>query len=946
MTDSTSDQTDHSEKIGPYKLLECLGEGGMGEVWLAEQSEPVHRRVALKIIKLGMDTRQVLARLEAERQALAVMDHPNIASFYDGGATEAGRPYFVMELVQGTSLTDYCDTNRLTTDERIRLFVDVCQAVQHAHHKGVVHRDLKPSNVLVTAKDQKPVVKIIDFGIAKALGHELTDLTLVTRMDQIIGTPEYMSPEQAEMSGLDVDTRTDVYSLGVMLYELLVGARPFDLQARADQAIRYAIRETDVPRPSTRLTGLGETKDTVARHRRTTVDALKKELKTDLDWIILKAMEKDRTRRYDTANGLALELERHLRHEPVLARAPTPGYRVGKFVKRHRMGVVAGGAVAAALVIGLTLATTGMVRARRAEQRAEQEAEAARQVSDFLVELFEVSDPSEARGNTITAREVLDKGAARIVEGLGDQPEVQGRLMDVMGRVYSGLGLYAESGPLLEQAVQVRRTALGDDHVELAQSLASLALYRLVTGRASEALPLAEEAHAISLRVVGPDDPMTGSSHRFLGWVYQWLGEFDKAQAHLDQALPIIENAFGPDHIETAKTLYRLGWQYRLLGDFEAARQQYERAMPIVEKELGPDSPLLAAYLVDLGIVSGELGADSMAAVYNRRALAIREKTLGPDHPLVAGLLNNLGVVEWQNGNYEEAQTYYQRSLEIQERAFGPESPNITDALNNLGLLSQARHEYGAALDYYERTLAIREKTLGPDHPDLAGILTNLGYLLRYIGDLDGARPLLERGLSISESKLGPDHPDLRGPLVNLGILFNDLGQMERARGFFERLLKNQEGTFGEEHDNTVQAISFLANTAISMEDYESADSLLERWQRARPDDPESLFELARLHQNRGDLVEADTLFRAWLEAKETEHGPESAYFAFSEARVRAIVGDREMALRLLQTALDRGFSDPWIARNFDLKPLHGDPRFQGIVAEVMSRAGISEIGR
>ena len=274
MTDSTSDKPDHSERIGPYKLLERLGEGGMGEVWLAEQLEPVHRRVALKIIKLGMDTKQVLARLEAERQALAVMDHPNIASFYDGGATDAGRPYFVMELVQGTTLTDYCDSNRLTTGERIRLFIDICQAVQHAHHKGVVHRDLKPSNVLVTAKDKKPVVKIIDFGIAKALGHELTDLTLVTRMGQIIGTPEYMSPEQAEMSGLDVDTRTDVYSLGVMLYELLVGALPFDpkeLRKAGFEGIRKKIREEEPSRPSTRVTTIGGKASEESARRRSSI---------------------------------------------------------------------------------------------------------------------------------------------------------------------------------------------------------------------------------------------------------------------------------------------------------------------------------------------------------------------------------------------------------------------------------------------------------------------------------------------------------------------------------------------------------------------------------------------------------------------------------------------------------------------------------------------------
>jgi eukaryotic-like serine/threonine-protein kinase len=283
-------------------------------VYLAEQSAPVRRRVALKILKLGMDTKQVLARFESERQALAVMDHPNIARVLDGGMTEDGRPYFVMEVVHGTPITDYSDTHRLTTTERLRLFIDVCRAVQHAHHKGVIHRDLKPSNVLVSVQESGPVVKVIDFGIAKAAGIGLTDRTLVTQVGQMLGTPEYMSPEQAEMSGLDIDTRTEVYSLGVMLYELIVGARPFDLANKPGYAISHTLREQEVPRPSTKLTSLGDTATTVAQYRRTTADSLRRELRGDLDWIILKAMDKDRTRRYDTPNALALDIQRNLDH--------------------------------------------------------------------------------------------------------------------------------------------------------------------------------------------------------------------------------------------------------------------------------------------------------------------------------------------------------------------------------------------------------------------------------------------------------------------------------------------------------------------------------------------------------------------------------------------------------------------------------------------------------
>jgi eukaryotic-like serine/threonine-protein kinase len=380
-------------QIGPYRVLDALGVGGMGIVYLAEQAEPVRRRVALKVVKLGMDTKQVLARFESERQALAVMDHPNIARVLDGGVTQDGRPYFVMELVRGTPITEYADTHRLTTGERLRLFIAVCRAVQHAHQKGVIHRDIKPSNVLVAIQDGAPVVKVIDFGIAKAVGLGLTEQTLVTRAGQILGTPEYMSPEQAEMSGLDVDTRTDIYSLGVLLYELVVGALPFDLRAQADYTISHTLRERETPRPSTRLTSLGETVSTVARYRRTTPEGLRRELRGDLDWIILKAMDKDRTRRYETANGLAMDVERHLADEPVVARPPSARDRIAKFVRRNRPAVVAGAVATVAVIGGAAASTAGFLQAREQQARAERSAATAEQVTEFLVGLFRVSDP-------------------------------------------------------------------------------------------------------------------------------------------------------------------------------------------------------------------------------------------------------------------------------------------------------------------------------------------------------------------------------------------------------------------------------------------------------------------------------------------------------------------------------------------------------------------------
>jgi serine/threonine protein kinase len=394
-----------ADVIGRYKLREKLGEGGCGAVWAAEQREPVKRRVALKIIKLGMDTRQVIARFEAERQALAMMDHPNIAKMLDAGATETGRPYFVMELVRGIPITAYCDENNLTTTQRLDLLIKVCHAIQHAHQKGIIHRDIKPSNVLITLHDGVPVPKVIDFGIAKATQQELTEKTIYTKFQQFIGTPAYMSPEQAEMSGLDIDTRSDIYSLGVLLYELVTGRTPFDSKELLKQGvdeIRRTIREKEPPRPSTRIrTFQNEELTAAARRRSTDPRRLAASVRGDLDWIAMRCLEKDRTRRYDTANGLAMDIQRHIRHEPVVARPPSASYRVQKFVRRHRIGLAAAAAVVAVIVAGSIVTTVQALRALRAERTQNELRHAADRARANEASALRTAETLEQRSNKV-----------------------------------------------------------------------------------------------------------------------------------------------------------------------------------------------------------------------------------------------------------------------------------------------------------------------------------------------------------------------------------------------------------------------------------------------------------------------------------------------------------------------------------------------------------------
>ena len=492
------------DRIGRYKLLQQLGEGGCGVVYMAEQEEPVRRRVALKVIKLGMDTKNVIARFEAERQALALMDHPNIAKVLDAGATETGRPFFVMELVRGIKITDFCDENNLSTTERLELFIQVCQAIQHAHQKGIIHRDIKPSNILVTQHDEVAVPKVIDFGIAKATTGQLTDKTLFTAFAQFIGTPAYMSPEQAEMSGLDIDTRSDIYSLGVLLYELLTGRTPLDpeelLRSGMDE-MRRRIREEEALRPSTRLNTMQEADLTIiAKHRQVDAPKLIRLVHGDLDWIVIKCLEKDRVRRYETANELAVDVKRHLESEPVTARPPTRLYRLQKLVRRNKLAVSAAFAVSVALVLGLCIAGWALLRERAARERAEgaerltrieaaKSEKAAAMLRDLVYGVgpaIRRYDPTQSASNTAVLFRLLHETARRVPD-LEGQPAVQGDVLMIVGSAFAELGDHTNAVIMHRRSLELRQTIYPDEHLDVKRSRELIATSLKALGREAEA---------------------------------------------------------------------------------------------------------------------------------------------------------------------------------------------------------------------------------------------------------------------------------------------------------------------------------------------------------------------------------------------------------------------------------------------------------------------------
>jgi serine/threonine protein kinase len=667
--------------IGRYRLFEKIGEGGMGEVWLAEQTDPVRRRVALKVIKTGLDSREIIARFQSERQALALMDHPAIAKVLDAGSTDQGAPYFVMEYVAGVPITAYCDRHRLDLRERLELFKLVCEGVQHAHQKAIIHRDLKPSNILVTHVDGKPSPKIIDFGVAKALSQKLTEETLYTRVGAVIGTLEYMSPEQALSSGEDIDTRTDVYSLGVIFYELLSGGPPLRTQKFAFDEFLRRLREDDTPRPSTRIRTLDpKTGIALATARSTEPKALVDQIRGELDWIALKSLEKSRNRRYASATDFSRDIERYLNDEPVSAVPPSPAYRLRKFARRHRAALVTAASFVAVLAVATAISVRQSLRARR-------EAAVSKAISDFLRDdLLGQADPNnQARGQldpNLTVRAALDRAAQGIVGKFSKQPEVEAALRETMGQTFTDLGQYKSASAQFRRAAEIYKRVAGDEHPTTLKTMTELG-FADVFSDPVEAEKILTRTLEIQRRVLGPEKPDTISTLSALAWAKGRQGNHVEGGALLKQVLELRRRVLGPEHADTLDSMHDLAGSYEFQGRHAESEALYRQLLQIQLRLFGTDHPGTLVTMDDLSNPIWAQGRKAEAESVLREALEIERRVLGYENGTTLDTMSTLGLYYSQDGQFALAEPLEKQVLEIETRLNGPNDPDTLGELGN-----------------------------------------------------------------------------------------------------------------------------------------------------------------------------------------------------------------------------------------------------------------------
>ncbi len=901
---------------GRYKLLEAIGEGGMGTVWVAEQTQPVRRKVALKLIKAGMDSKSVLARFDAERQALAVMDHPNIAKVLDGGLTESGRPFFVMEYVKGVPITEYCDVNRLSVPERLNLFVQVCQAVQHAHQKGIIHRDLKPSNILVATYDDKPVPKVIDFGLAKAMHQSLTEQTLHTARETVLGTPLYMSPEQAQLNNLDVDTRSDIYSMGVLLYELLTGTTPLEKQRfkqAAWEEMKRVIREEEPPRPSARLSSI-ETLPSLAAGRQIEPARLTKLVRGELDWIVMKSLEKDRTRRYETANGFASDIQRYLAGEPVLAAPPSARYRLRKFARKHQAALTMAAAIALLLVVGAAVSAWQAVRATHAEAAARfaeqnalqaQKAEAERAEGERLAKLDAQAKQAEAEKQKVRAEANEKLAGERLIQVQAKQAEAEKQKV----RAEANEKL---AGERLVQVEAERRKA--EEEKRIAQAVRDFLQNKLLsqTDTLSQADALVEAGESSSgaklnptirelldraAKELAPDkieknfpnQPLVQAELlQTIGGTYGAIGEFQPAIDFLKRSEVLLRQHLGLEHPVTLGSMNNLALTYQEAGKLDLALPLYEETLKLKKAKLGPEHLDTLVSMDRLASAYHDAGKLNLAVPLFEETLKLRKAKLGTEHRKTITTMNNLALAYQDAGKLDQAVPLFEETLKLNKAKLGPEHPRTLTSMNNLGMAYRDSAKLNLALPLLEESLRLSKAKLGADHPGTLTFMNNLALAYQADGKLNLAVSLFEQTLKLSKLKLGSEHPGTLTTMCNLARAYRAAGKLDLALPLFEETLKLMRAKLGPEHPHTLICMGYLAGAYRAAEKFDLALPLFEETLKLMkvklgPEHPDTLritINLTNTYDQAKRYDKAEPMYREQLRLQKQKTGVDSPGYA------------------------------------------------------------------
>ncbi len=897
-----AEETGIVKELGSYRLREPLGQGGMSTVYLADRADGAfEQQVAVKLMRAGRSGPQLAARFRTERQILASLNHPHIARVFDGGMAEDGRPYLVMEYIDGVPIDAYCDQQRLSVDERLRLFQDVCGAVHFAHRNLVVHRDLKPSNILVTADG---TVKLLDFGIAKLLDAS-GDGEALTQTGARWMTPEYAAPEQ--IRGEAITTATDVYQLSVVLYELLTGRRPFQVTGHSTFEIEKAVCEEAPARPSTAVTKTqkittGTTTETltpeaISRARKTEILALRKTLSGDLDAIVLKALRKEPEARYASAEAFVEDIKRYLSGLPVEAQHGSTSYRVRKFVQRNRGAVLAAAAFAVLLLGYAITATVQANRIAEERDRAQAESEKAAYVKDFLIDLFEAADPNQAQGRSLSVREMLDVAAADAVTGLDEQPELQAEVFEAMGQVYRRLAVLDSAQVFLERALRLRQTYQPTEDLLLASSHHSLGLLTRDRGNLAAADSLLAHALDIRQRLVSGPDSITAGMLKDRAYIQRRLGKTSEARASIEQGLAMQYALLGDPHIAIAEALYNLAAILREEGDYDEAERVQRQSLAMVRELVDGPHPGISGNLNNLAIILSRKGEHGEAAALYGEAAAINQQLYGEAHPEVATTLSNQASALVEIGRYAEADTLYQQALAMLQQQLGPAHHRLGTVREHMGALERRRQHLDAAAAHYRAALDMHREGLGEQNGTVANTLSAYGLVVYEQGRLDEAEALLHESLAIREAVSGRDHPRAGTALHNLGLVYAARSEFAIADSLFHEALDVYTTAYGTDHERLAEPLLQIGALRMQQDRPDAAEPFLrdalQRLEHAPYERPWRIgaaqSALGACLQAMGQYDEAETLLLTSYATFQEEPDTPSQMLVTTQARLAAL---------------------------------------------------------